>query len=237
MKSTNPITARVQSKFSNLTKDYSDCGCDSKSPAKNFSYAAKEAAESGAKEFSYAGKTFPVTAKKSMATKYNTIAKQTGDVKVKDVPEVVKDAVVEGGKKVIEGGKKVIKKILNTKISTEEGKKKREEKKALRKQQKEERQNLRNEQNNENNSPTPKYEASMAKQTSMTDAQNQARYSFNEKAIKQMEAYRDKKQDAEFAHKAKMTEKQMYGGPQITITSRVSSSLAGPGSKSKNIKS
>jgi hypothetical protein len=29
----------------------------------------------------------------------------------------------------------------------------------------------------------------------------------------------------------------MYGGPQITITSRVSSSLAGPGSKSKNVKS
>ena len=165
MKSTNPITARVQSKFSNLTKDYSDCGCDSKSPAKNFSYAAKEAAESGAKEFSYAGKTFPVTAKKSMATKYNTIAKQTGDVKVKDVPEVVGEAVVEGGKKVIEGGKKLVKKILNTKISTEEGQKKRAEKKALRKKQKEERQNLRNEQNNENNSPAPKYETSMAKQT------------------------------------------------------------------------
>jgi len=165
MKSTNPITARVQSKFSNLTKDYSDCGCDSKSPAKNFSYAAKEAAESGAKEFSYAGKTFPVTAKKSMATKYNSIAKQTEDVKVKDVPEVVKDAVVEGGKKVIEGGKKLVKKILNTKISTEEGQKKRAEKKALRKKQKEERQNLKNEQKNENNSPAPKYKNSIAKQT------------------------------------------------------------------------
>ena len=143
MKSTNPITARVQSKFSNLTKDYSDCGCDSKSPAKNFSYAAKEAAESGAKEFSYAGKTFPVTAKKSMATKYNSMAKQTtGDVKVKDVPEVVKDAVVEGGKKVFEGGKKIVKKLLNTPISTEEGKKKREAKKALRKKQKEDQQKM-----------------------------------------------------------------------------------------------
>ena len=85
-----------------------------------------------------------------MATKYNSMAKQTGDVKVKDVPEVVKDAVVEGGKKVIEGGKKFVKKILNTKISTKEGQKKREEKKALRKKQKEERQNLKKEQKEDN---------------------------------------------------------------------------------------
>jgi len=38
--------------------------------------------------------------------------------------------------------------------------------------------------------------------------------SYIDKERKQMEDYKKKKQEAEFAHKAKMTEKQMYGGKQ-----------------------
>jgi len=57
--------------------------------------------------------------------------KQT-DVKLKDVPGVVKDKAEEAAGKIKEGAKKLVTKIGNIKISTEEGQKRRAERKKER---------------------------------------------------------------------------------------------------------
>ena len=52
--------------------------------------------------------------------------------------------------------------------------------------------------------------------------------SYIDKANKQMEDYKNKKFEAEFAAKAKMSEKKMYGGKQYVHTPTEDRGLAGP---------
>lgn len=62
-----------------------------------------------------------------------------------------------------------------------------------------------------------------------------AKSDYDAKVKKQMEDYQNKKFEAEFAAKAKMSEKKMYGGKQYTIISPSDSSpsFGGPRAKSK----
>ena len=61
-----------------------------------------------------------------------------------------------------------------------------------------------------------------------------AKSNYDAKVKKQMEDYQNKKFEAEFAAKAKMTEKKMYGGKQYVIMPPSSSSRSfGPPTKSK----
>ena len=62
-----------------------------------------------------------------------------------------------------------------------------------------------------------------------------AKSDYDAKVKKQMEDYQNKKFEAEFAAKAKMSEKKMYGGKQYTIISptEATPSFGGPRAKSK----